>query len=71
MERLKRILGHAVIPATMLALCLGTYLYRQHQLQQRAQRTMERQQKLQSMPKGGVVVDDDGTIRWQDSIPQK
>lgn len=63
MEKFKSFFGGSGILVVMFLIWVGWTMYNQHQTQQRIQRQWQLQQQT---PKGGVVVDQNGTIRWQD-----
>lgn len=63
MEKFKSILSTVGIVVVMIAIYVGWSNYKLHQAHQRMQRQLQMEQ---SMPKGGVVVDENGTMRWQD-----
>lgn len=62
MEKFKSVLSTAAIVIVMIAIFIGWSNYKQHQLQQRMRHQLQLQQ---SAPRGGMVVDQDGTVRWQ------
>ena len=68
MEKYKNFVGTVVMVVVMFAIHCGWSMYRQHQLQQRIEWQMRLKQ--QAKPTGGVVMDQDGTIRWQDQSVQ-